>query len=334
VDVRIPSPIPATVVACALAGASVALASPARAATSPAGIVIHDAATTLRERCVVDEAGVTWLVLPDGTRYELVTAVDDPVIVNPGDGAFFPFDHAEVEAALAEVRYPLGTIEAEVFILPFPRRDGLESAAGPGLILLSPGVRPIARETQHAEFVHELGHVVQRRLMPESDGGAWSAYRRLRGIEDGGLYSELARHADRPREIFAEDFRALFGGPLARRDGAVENQAIAGPASVAGLESFMLGLAGGAVPALALAAVPNPTAGAVAFTRPGTRGAPLDLYDLGGRRVASLRGETMAGGTRWSWDGASADGRRAGPGVYFARVREARAATLRVTVTR
>jgi len=120
VDVRIPSSSPALVLGVR------SRSRPRRRAPAGAagGIVIHDAATTLRERCVVDESGVTWLGAPNGTRYELVTTTDDPAITNQGDGAFFPFDRAEVEAALAGVRYPLDGVVADVFILPFPRRDG------------------------------------------------------------------------------------------------------------------------------------------------------------------------------------------------------------------
>ena len=36
-------------------------------------------------------------------------------------------------------------------------------------------------------------------------------YLPLRGITDLNVYSDAAPHADRPHEIFAEDFRALFG---------------------------------------------------------------------------------------------------------------------------
>src|SRR5205807_7522967 len=132
-------------------------------------------------------------------------------ITNPGDGDFHSFDAAEVRAAMTLVRFPLRGISAEVFILPYPRRQSLESAAGPGLILLSPGVRPLSREHQHSELVHELGHVVQYSFLPDAHAEDWSEYASMRGL-DPTVNNATSPHASRPHEIWAEDFRALFGG--------------------------------------------------------------------------------------------------------------------------
>ena len=227
------------------------LAAPARANEVAAGgaptsrdIVVHDAAETLRDWCHTDSRGVLWLVLPGGTSYELITSVSDPAVTNHGDGAFHAFDAGEVAGALAAVRYPLDGVSADVFILPYPRRAGLTSAAGPGLILLSPGVYPVPREQQHAEFVHELGHVVQYAHLPDQDAASWNRYRTLRGITDVSVYCDNAAHADRPHEIFAEDFRGLFGGPLANSTGNIENASLTPPTQIAGLADFMLQLSG------------------------------------------------------------------------------------------
>ena len=147
------------------------LALPAQAselrasAVHVAGIVIHDSVETLRDYCVA-ESGRLYLALPDGSRWELVVSPADPAIVNPGDGSFHAFDAAEVRNAMAEVRFPLQQISAEVFILPYPRRASLESAAGPGLILLSPGVRALSREHQHSE----IGRALLDKLAAEVSG--------------------------------------------------------------------------------------------------------------------------------------------------------------------
>ncbi|MBI1798371.1 MAG: hypothetical protein HYR73_01655 [Candidatus Eisenbacteria bacterium] len=295
---------------------------PASAVSS--GFVIHDAAETLRDFCFVDGDGVTWFQIPGGMRWELVTSPADPAIANPGDGAFHPFDGSEVRAALAEVNYPLARVGAEIFLLPYPRRAGLESAAGAGIILLSPGMVPLSGEHQHAEFIHELGHVVQYALMPDSDESAWRSYRGLRGIADETVYFSSAPHADRPHEIFAEDFRATFGDPLANYSGSIENSALAPPAEVSGLADFMRGLAGSAI---TLAAAPNPTRGATQFSRTGATREPLELFDLSGRRVAVVAPTSFAAGTAWHWNGRDAAGRRVGPGVLFARVHGERTAT-------
>ncbi|MBI5711169.1 MAG: hypothetical protein HZC42_12855 [Candidatus Eisenbacteria bacterium] len=294
------------------------------------GFVIHGAAETLRDYCATDGNGVTWLALPGGARYELVTSTSDPAIANPGDGAFHAYDVAEIQAALAAVRFPLQGVTAEIFVLPYPRRSGLESAAGPGLVLLSPGVRPLSPEHQHAEFTHELGHVVQYRRLPDRDVRGWESYRSLRGIGDATVYNAAAPHADRPHEIFAEDFRALFGDGLANTTGTIENPDLPPPAQVRGLAEFMRGLAEAPL-APALAATPNPARGPLTFSRPGAVAVPLDLFDAAGRRIVSLAPQRVPGGVQWSWDRRDARGARAGAGVVFARARDG-GAPLRVTL--
>jgi hypothetical protein len=200
------------------------------------------------------------------------------------------------------------------------------------LILLSPGVVPLAVERQHAELTHELGHVVHLELMPDHVSTLWSRYRELRDIADVTVYSATARHADRPHEIFAEDFRALFGGPLANYSGSIENPALEPPAIVAGLEAFMMGLAAGPS-GLSLRAFPNPTRGALRFHRSGGEAAPLDLFDVRGRRITALTPTVDGDGWSWWWDGRSERGASTGPGVLFARVRGSREPALRLLTT-
>ena len=295
------------------------------------GIVIHDAQETLRDWCHRDAGGLLWLVLPGGMSFELIASAADPAITNHGDGAFHAFDACEVAGALAAVRYPLAGVAADVFILPYPRRAGLTSVAGPGLILLSPGVYPVPREHQHAEFDHELGHVVHYARLPDQDATSWNRYRALRGITDSGIYSsQSTMHADRPHEIFAEDFRALVGDVLANSTGNIENTSLTPPVQVAGLADFMLSLTGAPL-TVTLGAHPNPARGPVLFSRKGSATAALDLFDLAGRRLATVAPEAVSDGARWSWDGRDESGHRAGPGVVFARVRDG-SASARLTL--
>jgi hypothetical protein len=296
-----------------------------------AGLVIHGPEETLRTFCRGDAASGLFFVLPGGASYELVTSPDHPAITNRGDGVFHPYDPAVVRAAFEQVRFPLEDIGVEVFVLPFPRVGGLESAAGPGFILLSPGVRSLSAEHQHAEFVHELGHVVQYALMPDADPHRWAAYRGLRNILDETVYSRSSPHGQRPHEIFAEDFRALFGGALANYSGTIENASLPHPGTVPGLRDFMLGLAS-AAPGFGLIASPNPTRGDVSFAMGGTRSVLLDVFDAQGRRVASLEPSTGARGVQWRWDGRDRGDRRAGPGVFFARPRDGVSPAVRVTI--
>ena len=70
-----------------------------------------------------------------------------------------------------------------------------------------------------------------------------------------------APHAERAREILAEDIRFLFGGSLATASGVIENPSLATPDQVDGLQAFLNeALSGGpAVGAtLACTAYPNP----------------------------------------------------------------------------
>jgi len=321
----LPIPLATCLAAAALMGVSggAARANELLAGGEASGLVIHDAGETLQRYCSRDSRGRLWFGLPGGTRYELVTSTADPAIANPGDGAFHTFDAAEVRAALADVSYPLDRIRADVFILPYPRRRGLESAAGPQVILLAPGVRPLSRAQQHAELAHELGHVVQYALMPDPDGSSWAGYRRLRGIENAAAYSAASPHADRPHEIFAEDFRVLFGGPLASSPGSIENSTIRPPAEVAGLGAFMLKLSGAPSPAARSLTFTNPSRGRITFSLPGGRSETLDLFDIAGRRLVSLAPREGQARAEWTWDGRDASGGPVTRGVLFARVRGA-----------
>jgi hypothetical protein len=295
------------------------------------GITIHDAAETLRDWCHTDANGVTWLTLPGGATFELISSPLDPDITNHGDGSFHPFSAAEVQGALSGLRYPLDGIAADVFILPMPRRAGLASVAAPGVILLSPGVYTLSPAQQHSEFVHELGHVVQYRRLPDSDAAQWARYRAMRGIADETVYRADASHPYRPHEIFAEDFRALFGDPLAVSTGTIENSTLLPPVQVAGLSDYLLALTGEPI-RIALGATPNPARGPVMFfSRAGATPTELELFDVTGRRIARLAPETSGIWTRWSWDGRSASGERLVAGVVFARTRDGRGIA-RVTV--
>lgn len=315
--------------------ATPSVASEVRANARPrgAGILVHDAAETLRDYCV-NEGGVLYFQIPGGARYELVTSTSDPAIGNPGDGAFHAYERGEVLAALDGVRFPMRGVSADVFILPYPRRASLESAAGPGLILLTPGVRKLSREHQHAEFVHELGHVIQYAVMPDADEQAWGEYMRLRGL-DAARYQAGAVHAQRPHEVWAEDFRALFGGAVATSNGTIENAELAYPTEVAGLERFLQDVAAAAEARVAVSLIAQPLGrGAVSFSRVGHFVAALDVFDAQGRVLATVEPVQHESSTEWHWDGLSRDGGVLGSQIVFARVRAAEGGSVRVAVVR
>jgi hypothetical protein len=89
----------------------------------------------------------------------------------------------------------------------------------------------------------------------------WNSYRWIRGITNTDIYFAGASHAFRPKEIFAEDFRVLFGGEEASFGGRIENTNIPAPAEVAGLFEFMADLGGAPVvigPKVRATNSPNP----------------------------------------------------------------------------
>jgi hypothetical protein len=74
---------------------------------------------------------------------------------------------------------------------------------------------------------------------------------------------------------------------------------------------------------LRFAAFPNPAAGPATLSfrveRPAT--VTLTLHDLRGRRIVTLRDETLAAGSHTEvWNGRDESGRRVAAGAYFARL--------------
>ena len=154
----------------------------------------------------------------------------------------------------------------------------------------------------------------------------------MRGI-DAARFNASAVHADRPHEIWAEDFRALFGGASATGNGTIENDTISYPTQVQGLAAFMQGVA---ATSASSPAAPRLTAssfawGAVSFSRAGSQACALDVYDASGRRLASLEPSMGSNGVTWSWDGRDASGRQIRGAVVFARPRDGAGGTVRVT---
>lgn len=265
----------------------------------------------------------------DGYFYaSVVTDVDDPLIVNKGDGEFHPFPTDQVVRELRAIEYPVIQVDVEVFILPFPRTHFLVSSTSGSRVYLSPHVYEPSAESVAYIVVHEMGHVFQNRYMPTSDLGSWSEYKMLRDIEDTAIFNAAATHANRPAEIFAEDFRALYGGPLARFDGRIENPMLPPPSMVPGLYGFFAGLSVGAPPVVAIASVnsyPNPfnpqtelhvTLNEGFFHTSETL--TIRIYDVRGALVRELYASRPAGpDVRVQWDGRDNGGRRVASSTYF-----------------
>jgi hypothetical protein len=268
------------------------------------------------------------LALEDDLYLTLITDIDDPLIFNKGDGEFHPIGEDLVVDCLERIEYPAINLEVEVFVLPYPRVNQISSSASGRRIFLSPQVLEISREGAAYIVAHEMGHVFQYRYLPERLEDRWNQYRLIRGIEDQEKFSDTASHAYRPQEIFAEDFRVLFGGPAAYFGGRVENPDIPSPVAVVGLEEFFLALAptvSGAPVIVSLDNYPNPfnpqteirvrlsdrfVAGGEAVT--------VRIYDVSGALVRDLfHGRPDGPELEVIWDGCDGRGTRVASSTYF-----------------
>lgn len=295
----------------------------------PLGVRVLDTDQVLRDRTQASPDGNLYFQDELGTLRRFVTSISDPVIVNQGDGEFHPASYPAVRAAIesADPRF-LDRIHFDVYILPYPVVDPLGSWADGEAIYLSPGVRELGAGQVEFLIGHEAGHLVHRTFLPDSDLDGWAHYRRLRGIADTTRFNAEAVHRDRPHEIFAEDFRFLFGGHEQSGVEAIENPDLASPDQVQGLREFFLALIGEQPAALALSAriYPNPiSAGSVLrLALPAGTLPSLTAYDVQGRVVRSFENlEPMGDGTFGiPWDGKDDDGKVIPRGSYYCLVQD------------
>ncbi len=289
-------------------------------------------AETLRSQIVILD-GVPTLRL-EGQEWVLLTDPRDKRISQLGDGAFHPMDRAEVLRAIRAVRQGRRLPDARIYILPFPRRDVLKSSCHGNAIFLSPGIRNVPKPHVHATVVHELGHVLQHQHLSDNNR-RWAEYLTLRGLAGVPKYHERAAHRDRPAEIFAEDFRYLFGGQVATSSGRIENPNLTMPDQVPGLEEFLRDVLRSPRGASAERlndrprSYPNPFRAsedgrlAVRFQRTTAAlhsGANARIYDLAGRLVREVsRAALDADNVTFHWNGRDHAGRRVASGVYLVR---------------
>jgi hypothetical protein len=324
--------------------------SPATAAAGQAVVFTHEYAlengTSVRvytpaqilEKLTSRDRDGSLIFRPDGggEEYILIEDIDDPSIANPGDGAFFPMDEELVIDALRAIDVDGRDLRIgiDVYLLPLPRRSMLASSASGGRIFLSPGTRPCCEAVTAWTVTHEFGHCFQQRYLPLSDTGLWAEYLGLRGILDDPTFSENASHMYRPSEVFAEDFRALFGGEASCYSGTIENPSLVLPSQVAGLDGWMAGLvtvavadaAPGETAVLTASNFPNPfnpVTTISAVLGPDDRPRPVDvrIYAADGSMVRRLFSGT-AREREFSvvWDGRRDGGGTAASGVYFYRI--------------
>jgi hypothetical protein len=266
--------------------------------------------------------------LAGGGTLTVITDTQDPLITNKGDGHFHPIDERLLIDVLGEIDYPGLRLGIEVYLLPFPRADQLASSAVGDRIYLSPQVGEISRADAAYIVAHEVGHTFQHRYLSDRASRHWTVYRSMRGIDDPGRFGAEKGHAYRPKEIFAEDFRILFGGAAARFEGRVENPEIIPPLLVSGLRDFFVELPHydpEQPDILAINSVPNPFNPQTdirlkltdEFLATGER-ISVRIYDVRGAMVRKLYdGAPGSTATTVRWDGRNANGVEVASGTYY-----------------
>jgi hypothetical protein len=295
-------------------------------ASSQAAITIRTPEDLL-ETAIFEREGRLYLEW-EGARWELATDVDSPGVTNPGDGSFHAFDERLVRDALEDLPAAITALEGTILLLPFPRLESMKSSHEAGVVFLSPGVREVHPLHVHATVAHEIGHLVQHRLAPETSD-AWKEYVERRGLSEP-RFDDSADHRDRPREIFAEDFRLLFGGDLARAAGGQENGDLPLASSSFAVSRWFDALVFGTAAAAGSEPVvfPNPARGrdtevTIRFARDRADASTADVFDVAGRRVATVSGALVGTWIEFRWAGG-------GAGTYFVRPRTASATTARI----
>jgi hypothetical protein len=280
----------------------------------------------LTQRVTAVSASRGLIVVDGSSGIGVITDIGDELIHNKGDGAFHSYDVRDVIEALREVDLPGLTLDVEIMVLPFPREDVLVSSANGDRIFLSPQVVEVTRENAAYVVTHEVGHVFQERYLPGLNGTRGANYRHLRGIEDDTRFHAYAVHMDRPSEIFAEDFRVLWGGQLAYFDGRIENADLTPPAAVPGLEAFFRSLVAtpGAGAIVGLASYPNPFNPSTELTVTldpdlvGSGPIAIRIYDVRGGLVRELMtADATSSEIRVRWDGLDQRGQRVASAMYF-----------------
>jgi len=169
----------------------------------------------------------------------VITTANGTVTLQKSSTTLFPFALEYVKRALADMHNLSTQVDVNVYILDAVPADAGGSFARQDGIYLAPGTGEVEESTVAYITTHEMGHVLTWAFM-DNRAERWNSYLRLRGL-DLRFNGPSAAHADRAREILAEDMRYLFGGALANKSRSIENHDLQLPDQVSGLKSLLSG---------------------------------------------------------------------------------------------
>jgi hypothetical protein len=152
-------------------------------------------------------------------------------------------DSEEYLQALQEVQFPLEAVGSyKIYFLTYKLKDSSSTLAlsfQDGSAVVFGNYSALSEEKLHQLAVHELGHQVGFCLMNDRK---WREYRKLRGIDNEKVFNDYTEiYQNRPQELFAEDFRLLFGGDKARMAPHL-NSDLQSPDQIPELKEFFLSL--------------------------------------------------------------------------------------------
>jgi hypothetical protein len=272
-----------------------------------------------------DEIADQWTTLEKGGTYLIHPASGSVELIDNSD-VMYPFAVNDVVEALEAIHGFVTDVDVDVFILPATPAKVGGSFASRNAIFLAPGTGPVDPSTVAYITVHELGHVMTWAFMDDQPV-RWKAYMDIRGLDASSLAAS-ASHADRAREILAEDIRALFGGYLATAAGSIENHQLVHPSQVEGLKEllteFFLGKDILPVEITSMA-FPNPCnpRTTVEMIVPegvalGGQAGVLRIFDIRGSLVRTLNGGHLANNRlAIQWDGTNSSGEVVSSGRYL-----------------
>lgn len=272
--------------------------------------------TEITDHWITEGKSSTYLTHPSSGRVEL----------SDHSQTMYPFVIDDVVSALAAMSGFVTQVDVEVFILPAIPKNSGGSFARRGVIYLAPGTGPVDPSTQAYITTHEMGHVLTWVFL-DNQPVRWKAYLDMRGLEPSSLDSNVI-HADRAREILAEDIRALFGGPLATVSGSIENHDLVHPKWVQGLKDMLAEFFEGRVLVpvqVTSTAFPNPCNPRTTIEMALPEGqyledqsATLKIFDIRGAAVKTVTGGYVSNHRLTiQWDGTNRSGEVVSSGRYL-----------------